>query len=66
MALLETWMSQVKAAKKYYTCPFCEEKREINDKTDIQYMSKWYNGCQRCYIKSITDPHKWHSTIFYL
>ena len=38
---------------KTYICPFCKKKREIHDRTEINYRGEWHHGCQDCFMKSI-------------
>jgi len=49
-----------KKVKKRYICPFCEKKRELCNKTIINYRGNWINGCQNCFIESIEHPDKFN------
>lgn len=64
MALLETFIRETKHPKKQYECQFCKQKRDIYDRTDIQWQGKWRAGCQSCYMKSIEHRGKFNSTEF--
>ena len=37
----------------FYICPFCKEKRNHHNKTEINYQGEWFQGCQNCFMKSI-------------
>ena len=52
-----TWKHNIIRAKhlSFYICPFCKNRRNFYNRTEIKYKEQWYFGCRECFMKSIDE-----------